>query len=248
MLSILFAFAVCRARYQQDSIACDMCKAVIDYVEDLLHDKQTEEEITKLVLALCEVLPEPLKSNCKLLGADYVQLIIQYLQSGIEQLEICRRIGLCDVRKPVKNEDDCEKCLSMVPQVRELLDKGMTREEIIDSLDKHECDPLEEPLSTLCKFFIHTFANSMIDLIEENKNDKTICTILFLCPETKRPTVRMYPKINSYIRKLVLEGKSDEEIIREVQILQNSFPNQKKFDDQKLSHMIIKARKTQEHQ
>ncbi|OHS97638.1 hypothetical protein TRFO_09344 [Tritrichomonas foetus] len=85
-----------------------------------MKDATVESEIIKLVEQLCETFPAPYSSLCDSLVEQYVPLIMQWIEEGLESLDVCSKIGLCStqgkktVRLPKKyvpnTPEGCETC------------------------------------------------------------------------------------------------------------------------------------------
>jgi saposin len=77
-------------------IFCDACQEIIYYIEKLLIDGYAKEEIEALVADLCGDLPAPISAFCISVLDQQVDSIIAWIDSGIDALDICGLIGICD--------------------------------------------------------------------------------------------------------------------------------------------------------
>lgn len=77
---------------------CEVCKAIVTGVEDLLKDKKTEEEIAALIGAQCVLLPDEYQQQCKTMCETYVPLIMQYIEQGLESVDVCVKLGFCEAQ------------------------------------------------------------------------------------------------------------------------------------------------------
>lgn len=74
---------------------CESCIATIDMVEQLLEDQKLEEEIILILDQFCDTLPGEASKSCKDITSKYVPLVIKLIETGIETLDICSKIGFC---------------------------------------------------------------------------------------------------------------------------------------------------------
>ena len=74
---------------------CESCVATIDMIEQLLNDKKIEEEIIEILDQFCDTLPPEASKSCKDITSKYVPLVIKLIETGIETLDICSKIGFC---------------------------------------------------------------------------------------------------------------------------------------------------------
>ncbi|KAK8878604.1 hypothetical protein M9Y10_005384 [Tritrichomonas musculus] len=74
---------------------CESCIATIDMVEKLLQDTKLESEIISILDQFCDTLPPDTAKACKDIAGRYVPLVIKLIETGIETLDICSKIGFC---------------------------------------------------------------------------------------------------------------------------------------------------------
>ncbi|OHT11317.1 hypothetical protein TRFO_19302 [Tritrichomonas foetus] len=89
---------------------CETCKETIQMIEDLLEDKKVEEEIISVLKQFCDTLPEELVASCDSIADQYVPLVIKLIESGLETLDICGKIGFCST-----NQISSQKASKRVP-------------------------------------------------------------------------------------------------------------------------------------
>lgn len=77
---------------------CESCVATIDMVEKLLEDQKIEEEIISILDQFCDTLPSEAAKSCRDIASKYVPLVIKLIETGIETLDICSKIGFCSTR------------------------------------------------------------------------------------------------------------------------------------------------------
>ena len=178
----------------QNSIGCDLCKNVVQYIETLLKDQTVEEEISQLVEKLCDTFPSPYKNICESLVEQYLPVIIKFIEEGLEVVDICNTIGLCQarLRKAVRiptpiqipqnynNGIGCGLCTKVVLYVEELL-KDQKIEEEIATLVAQLCQQFPSPYSTLCDSLVEQYIPMIIEWIEKGIEAADICTKIGLC-------------------------------------------------------------------
>jgi saposin len=79
-----------------DGFFCDVCTEIVDAAAEALIDQKVEEEIEDILEKLCDNLPSVIGIICRSFVAQYTPTILAWLEEGIEALEICQRLGLCD--------------------------------------------------------------------------------------------------------------------------------------------------------
>lgn len=78
--------------------ACDLCQEFIHLIEQLVLDDVAEPVIEDVANAFCDVLPAPVNELCKSIVDRYIDDIIQWIEDGIDSLQICSWLFVCDVR------------------------------------------------------------------------------------------------------------------------------------------------------
>ena len=84
--------------YQQSvsDTGCDLCKFVVNYLDDFLKKNSTEASIEALLSQVCGVLPDALKSECSALVKQYGPLVISLLEQELQADQVCKALGLCN--------------------------------------------------------------------------------------------------------------------------------------------------------
>lgn len=101
--------------------ACDMCKTIAKNAKEALTSTKLEEEILEIVKDACDRFPKELGSVCNALAPVAIPRIIEKLEEGLEIIDICTSLMICDAKKlkareaaPVESEDDA----NMLPMRR----------------------------------------------------------------------------------------------------------------------------------
>jgi saposin len=175
-----------------NTLACEVCKQIIDYIEQLLIAGFLESEIEALVDQLCEGLPAPLSSLCITFVNQNIEVIIQWINEGIDQLDICKQLGLCESAPQAKRQPrslPCDICREVVTRVIQLVLEGVAEEEIIAAANAF-CDEYAGPLAAYCKSFLDSSIDSIIKYCEQGLDPDAICVLLGLCDAVPKKAPR----------------------------------------------------------
>ena len=175
-----------------DSFVCDMCQQLVKYIEELVASQMVEEEIETLVLKLCDKFNAPYNTLCATLVKQYVPTICQWIDQGIETLEICKKIKLCKKTEqvarlaiPAGAEDSfvCDMCQQLVKYIEELVASQMVEEEI-ETLVLKLCDKFNAPYNTLCATLVKQYVPTICQWIDQGIETLEICKKIKLCKKT----------------------------------------------------------------
>lgn len=78
------------------SEACAVCETIIQYLEALLEQGSTMEQIEALMGKLCGYLPDKIVHQCENLVKQYGDLIIHYVSTMAPPREVCKLMKVCD--------------------------------------------------------------------------------------------------------------------------------------------------------
>jgi len=85
---------------------CGVCETVIQYVDGLLEQNATIQEIEATLEKVCNFLPGNLRQECDTIIEQYGPAIVQLLAQFADPKEVCQSIGLCSQSsKPVPIEE-----------------------------------------------------------------------------------------------------------------------------------------------
>ena len=181
-----------------NGFACDMCTQVVSYIESLIATT-AESEIISLVEELCNQFPSPYSSLCDALVESYVSQIIDWIEQGIESLDICTNIGLCTnsskvlrkmprklfvskkiaIPKSADNGLACDMCTQVVSYIESLI--ATTAQEEITNLVLQLCDTFPSPYSSICGVIADSSVSLIIEYLEQGIESFDICTSIGLC-------------------------------------------------------------------
>lgn len=180
-----------------NGIGCDMCQQVVQYIEKLLLDKTVETEIATLVEQLCTSFPSPYDSLCKSIIESYLPTVLEWIEEGIDSLDICVQIGLCGTTKPIRrtnikkmdpiyanNDEVCDMCNELIQRAKSLLE-NQTVEEEISAAALNYCNELSWPTSTVCKNMVNTYLPSFLEWLDEDIDTLDVCVRIGVCLSRK---------------------------------------------------------------
>jgi len=99
VLSLWLISVVFTSETEQWASPCSLCSLVVEKVEPLIGKNQEEisRELEIVSNSLCSEIPEkPNENECKSFFGLYGPYIIEVLSSGVNSLDVCGHIGLCD--------------------------------------------------------------------------------------------------------------------------------------------------------
>ncbi|KAM9727209.1 prosaposin [Menidia menidia] len=88
----------------------------------------------------------------------------------------------------VRDSPTCAICEFVMKQLESMLEDQATEEEVIKAVEK-VCTFLPSSLSGQCKDLIETYGQAIIELLVQQADPKTICTVLALCNDASRAYV-----------------------------------------------------------
>ncbi|XP_054655582.1 prosaposin [Dunckerocampus dactyliophorus] len=88
----------------------------------------------------------------------------------------------------VRDSPTCAICEFVMKQLESMLEDQTTEEEVIQAVEK-VCTFLPSSLTSQCKDLIETYGQAIIELLVQQADPKTVCTVLALCNDAKRAFV-----------------------------------------------------------
>jgi saposin len=176
--------------------SCSMCTTVVHYVSGMLgmEEPVIEAEVNKL----CDALG-PFAGTCKTVVDGYLKQIIQWLEDGTHEKEICQRIGLCTGKRgnsmlPLRVEAKisngaCSICKDIVGVVASLLDQTLP---VIEAEVDKLCEDMG-PVSSICKMIVNHYLEEIIDWLNKGTSVDEVCDKIGLC-STRKQTAVVAPK------------------------------------------------------
>ena len=180
-----------RNDFEANAMSCEMCKTLVAYVEQIMVSTKVEEEIEALVSKLCVKFPAPYNTLCQSLVHQYTPVIMQWLEQGLEKVDICAKLGMCE-KKSLKNEYDftarlpitdfngvsCDVCQSFFKWA-----EGEVKEYSVAGLWKlvHEKCPSVPYIASFCKLITQENINTIVDLILSKIPPQKCCALIHVC-------------------------------------------------------------------
>ena len=167
------------------SNGCDVCKSVINLVQNLLKSGKVETEIIAEVDKLCGKLPSVLSSVCEILADRYVPQIIKYIESGIEEAAICDKLGFCSANKltariPTRGTLSCTVCKDIVAEIERITSSTKVESEVIKQAQQ-ACSNFPTPYNTLCNALATQFVPKVMEWLNQGVEHAEICRRLEVC-------------------------------------------------------------------
>ncbi|XP_037127600.1 prosaposin isoform X1 [Syngnathus acus] len=88
----------------------------------------------------------------------------------------------------VRDSAYCAICEFVMKELESMLEDQTTEEQVIESVEK-VCNYLPQTLTSECKDLIETYGQAIIELLVQQADPKTICTVLALCKDATRAFV-----------------------------------------------------------
>ncbi|KAG7229995.1 hypothetical protein INR49_009715 [Caranx melampygus] len=88
----------------------------------------------------------------------------------------------------VRDSPTCAICEFVMKQLESMLQDQTTEEEVIQAVEK-VCTLLPSSVSAQCKDLIETYGQAIIELLVQQADPKTVCTVLALCNDASRAYV-----------------------------------------------------------
>uniref|UniRef100_A0A3Q2NYE7 Prosaposin n=1 Tax=Fundulus heteroclitus TaxID=8078 RepID=A0A3Q2NYE7_FUNHE len=85
----------------------------------------------------------------------------------------------------VRDSPTCAICEFVMKQLEAMLEDHKTEEEVVQAVEK-VCTFLPSSLSAQCKGLVDTYGEAIIELLVQQADPKTVCTVLGLCNDASR--------------------------------------------------------------
>uniref|UniRef100_A0A8C1C354 Prosaposin n=1 Tax=Cyprinus carpio carpio TaxID=630221 RepID=A0A8C1C354_CYPCA len=168
----------------------DVCQDCVTLISDTQEEAKANSSFINTLLARvesqCDLLGPGLSDTCKQYISQYGPLVFIQLMS-MQAKDICSRAGFCP---PQKKSVHMEKLMpaKSIPAVKTFpatkletpVKAKPAKEQIVQAVEK-VCDFLPSTLTAQCKDLIETYGKAIIDLLVQEADPKTICSLLGLC-------------------------------------------------------------------
>nr|XP_023678362.1 prosaposin isoform X1 [Paramormyrops kingsleyae] len=164
----------------------DMCKTyVAQYGPLVFQQLMSMEQQAKDICSragFCSSVPMEKLVASKLIPAAKVFPAIK-LEQPIEIKPMALKPAMKMVR--ARETPQCVVCEFVMKEVESLLQDDRTEKSVINAVEK-VCSILPSTISVQCKDLIEAYGQAIIDLLVQEANPKTICTVLGLCKGASR--------------------------------------------------------------
>lgn len=197
------------------SVQCDVCKLVINFVQQQLDKNSTEAEAKAEVEKLCSALGS-LKSECNTLVDSFFDRIWQLLVDRVDPTTVCSEIQLCSSAQLAKitavqvKSVQCDVCKIAARFLQQFADKNTTEAEVQKELEQlcNVLGSLKDECETLLTDFFPEFWNAIVNKLDPS----SVCASIGLCSsaskaaELPKPTVLQVKVDGCDICKKVVEA------------------------------------------
>ncbi|CAG5121767.1 unnamed protein product, partial [Candidula unifasciata] len=168
---------------------CALCEYIVEYLDKLLAQNSTQQEIETALDRVCSLLPSTLTSECDYFVQQYTPQLLLFWQN-ISPDQICSYLKLCSSQVKVKPRapvnikkltagPQCALCEYIVQYLDKLLAQNATKQEIEAALDRM-CNLMPTTLKSECVSFVDNYTSIILKLLETFPPDQ-ICSYLKLC-------------------------------------------------------------------
>ena len=91
------AIEVPTLKRQPQSLPCNLCQYVVNYLDIIVQSNATEAKFEELLDNACKVLPErKLQAECRIIATMYGPDLIQWLVQYGDPKAVCQAASICD--------------------------------------------------------------------------------------------------------------------------------------------------------
>uniref|UniRef100_A0AAZ3S2R8 Prosaposin n=1 Tax=Oncorhynchus tshawytscha TaxID=74940 RepID=A0AAZ3S2R8_ONCTS len=180
------------AAAQETGDVCEDCvKFITDTQEEAKSNSTFVNSLIEQIQDQCDLLGPGISDLCKQYVSQYAPLIVQQLMSMEQQpKDVCTFAGFCSA--DVKSSVPMMKLVAaktipavkLVPAIKMEAVKPATQD-VVRAVEK-VCAVLPSSLSVQCKDLIEAYGQAIIELLVQEADPKTICTVLGLCKDASR--------------------------------------------------------------
>jgi len=179
-------------------VTCEICEMAMQYLDSMLSNNSTEEEIKQGLDQLCTYLPESVRGECTSLVDQYTDTIVKLILQDLKPDAICKTLTLC--ASHVKDDLPCEVCRDALEVLENIIKENRTKEIIKEGLDRL-CTVVPSSISQKCDSFVEFYGSLVINMLLNDIAPEKLCKELKLCPAsiTKVKKTVHQPKIKNAI-------------------------------------------------
>lgn len=161
---------------------CTICEFAMQYIDKVIGNKKTRDEIEKVVHNVCNHLPKTVAEDCNKFVDEYADAVISILSEDVSPKEACALLGLCKISMMQIQESvaECALCRAIISQIDKLLGNSKVDAEIEEVVTK-VCKYLPANKQDKCKAVIDIYGPSIINMIRDHVNSEKMCEKMALC-------------------------------------------------------------------
>lgn len=76
-------------------VDCELCEFAVNYIEGMLQDQKTIDQITLEVEKLCQYVEPEVVDICNAIVDEHVPQIVTYINEKLTTTDVCKLIGIC---------------------------------------------------------------------------------------------------------------------------------------------------------
>ncbi|KAH9498380.1 hypothetical protein Btru_008134, partial [Bulinus truncatus] len=161
---------------------CAICELILKYLEALMTENSTEEQIESALYKVCSLLPATVQRDCTRFVSNYTSELVSLL-SHFPPEQVCALIKACTV-PPQKSTDykggpECPLCEFIMQQLEGMISKNASEQQIEQALEK-VCSLLPSTVRAECDSYVKTYTPILVHLLVKMSPDQ-ICTYLKFC-------------------------------------------------------------------
>lgn len=156
---------------------CPFCQDITKYLQQVLEDPKTEDEIKEAVEKVCDIVPQEKTNQCKEFIGQYSSLIVSVLAEEADPTLVCPALKLCPGLTSVANRCDyCERSMSTF--ISHL--SGRNKEQIVKKLESFVAMSPKEMTPVTVELKVQHY-DDIVDMMMAEFNGEESCTYLRFC-------------------------------------------------------------------
>uniref|UniRef100_A0A8C9TI50 Prosaposin n=1 Tax=Scleropages formosus TaxID=113540 RepID=A0A8C9TI50_SCLFO len=153
----------------------DVCESCVKFITDAQEQAKANSSFIDSLIAQiekqCDLLGPGISDMCKQYVGTYGPLVIQQLMS----MKMVR----------ARESPQCVVCEFVMKELESLVENPKEEEAVVHAVEK-VCSLLPSTLKSQCKDLIDAYGQAIIELLVQEADPKTICTVLGLCKGANR--------------------------------------------------------------
>lgn len=174
-----------------EKTVCFLCQSVLNYIQQVVTDPKSENEIRSALEKSCMVIPSSFEQQCKQFVDQYGDAFISLIAQEVDPSVICPELKLCpsidlSLTSITKSEtsNNCPMCVIFMSALESEISNKDTEKEIKIKLEKL-CGKLPSKWKAECTDFVSTQLENILDMLVAQVKPEEICVLLDVCkPKT----------------------------------------------------------------